>query len=51
MSRTNAATHDSVKLGPGTAGVVQRIHIAAVPVPHLKVMKPVAEQTCDINQY
>jgi len=52
MLHINAAHNcGPIKLGPGTAGVVQRIHIATKLGLPLKVMKPMEEQTCSINQY
>jgi hypothetical protein len=51
MKSTGTRKQHSIRFGPGTAGVVQRIDVAKEPIPQLKVMKPIVEQPCSINQY
>lgn len=51
MDFAYAAQKGPVRLGPVTAGVVQRIELSAKPLPHLTVIKPMAECSCKINQY
>jgi len=39
------------EIAPGTAGVVQRIGSDEQPLPDLRVVKPLEDDTCNIPQY